>query len=58
MRVAATIIGCYQVSPEDYSTSKETYIFDDTATIAEILARTGAKTISACNLSDVIDPPD
>lgn len=55
MKIAATIIGMYQCGPNDYQTTKTTYVFDDSVTIAEILRRTGQKSIVECNLTDVAE---
>ena len=53
MKVAAHIVGCHQVSPEDFQKDIRTFIFDSSQTIDEIIAVTGEKDISALNLSTV-----
>ena len=58
MKVAATIIGCHQVSPEDFQTHRDTYVFPSTVTIDEILKTTGQTDISCCNLASVTEPAD
>ena len=58
MKVAATIIGCHQVSPEDFQTHRMTYVFPSSATIDEILRVTGETDISCCNLASVTEAAD
>jgi hypothetical protein len=53
MKIAAHIKGYYQVGEFLYQDYIKTYIFDDTATIAQILRVTGQRSICDCNLSDV-----
>ena len=52
MKIAAHIKGYYQVGEFQYQYIK-TYIFDDSATIAQILRVTGQNNICDCNLSNV-----
>ena len=53
MKIAAHIKGYYQVGEFLYQDYIKTYIFDDTATIAQILRVTGQRSICDCNLSNV-----
>ena len=53
MKIAAHIKGYYQVGEFQCQDYTKTYIFDDTATIAQILSVTGQRSICDCNLSDV-----
>ena len=53
MKIAAHIKGYYQVGESQYQDYIKTYIFDDSATIAQILRVTGQRSICDCNLSDV-----
>jgi len=55
MKIAAHIKGYYQVGEFLYQDYIKTYIFDDTATIAQILRVTGQRSICDCNLSDVVE---
>ena len=53
MKIAAHIIGCHQVSEDDFQRHIVSYVFDSSQTIDEIIAATGEKDISALNLSTV-----
>ena len=53
MKIAAHIIGSYQVSETDYQRHIVSYVFDSSQTIDEIIAATGEKDLSALNLSNV-----
>ena len=53
MKIAAHIKGYYQVGEFQYQDYIKTYIFDDSATIAQILRVTGQRSICDCNLSNV-----
>ena len=53
MKIAAHIKGCYQVGVNLWQDYTKTYIFDDSATIAQILRVTGQNNICDCNLSNV-----
>lgn len=53
MKIAAHIKGCYQVGVNLWQDYTKTYIFDDSATIAQILKTTKQKDICDCNLSNV-----
>ncbi len=53
MKIAAHIKGCYQVGVNLWQDYTKTYIFDDSATIAQILKATGQRDICDCNLSNV-----
>lgn len=55
MKIAAYIKGCYQVGVDLWQDYAKTYIFDDSATIAQILRVTGQRSICDCNLSDVVE---
>jgi len=58
MKIAAHIIGSYQVSESDYQRHVVTYVFDSSKTIDEIIAATGEKDLSALNLSTVKEIPE
>jgi len=58
MKIAAHIIGCYQVSETDFQRHVVTYVFDSSQTIDEIIAATGEKDISCLNLSTVRKPKE
>jgi hypothetical protein len=53
MKIAAHIKGCYQVGVNLWQDYTKTYIFDDSATIAQILKATEQRDICSCNLSNV-----
>jgi len=53
MKIAAHIKGYYQVGEFQCQDYIKTYIFDDSATIAQILRVTGQNNICDCNLSNV-----
>ena len=63
MKIAAQITGCYQVGVDlwqDYTNTysqsslrSRSFIFDDSATIAQILKATEQRDICSCNLSNV-----
>lgn len=53
MKIAAHIIGCHQVSEDDFQRHIVSYVFDSSQTIDEIIAATGEKDLSALNLSTV-----
>ena len=55
MKIAAHIKGYYQVGEFLYQDYIKTYIFDDSATIAQVLRVTGQKDICDCNLSMVVE---
>ena len=55
MKIAAHIKGYYQVGEFLYQDYIKTYIFDDSATIAQILKTTKQKDICDCNLSMVVE---
>lgn len=53
MKISATIKGCVQTGQYTYQDTLQTFIFDSTATIDEILKATGENDISVCNLAPV-----
>jgi hypothetical protein len=46
MKIAVSIIGCRQVSPDDYQRQVTTGLFDSSATVDQILSQMGTKDIS------------
>jgi len=55
MKIAAHIVGCHQVSEDRYQTHIQTFLFDSSQTIDEIILATNEKDISCLNLSAVED---
>ena len=53
MKISATIKGYVQTGQYTYQDTLQTFVFDSTATIDEILKTTGENDISACNLAPV-----
>ena len=55
MKIAVYIVGCHQVSPEDYQRHTKVYTFDSSVTIDTIIAETGENDVSVWNLSNVTE---
>ena len=53
MKISATIKGCVQTGQYTYQDTLQTFVFDSTATIDEILKTTRQDDISICNLAPV-----
>jgi len=54
-KIAAHIVGCVQVGPDDFQRKVVTYIFDSSQSIDEILSVTGQTDISSLNLSNALE---
>ena len=57
MKIVAHIIGCIQVSEDDYQRTIKSWKFDSSVSIDEILQVTKMDDISRVNLSTLQEPP-